>query len=1086
MMTDSDPLETQRNTELTVEHDLNSAGFTDVHEIGRGGFGIVYRCTQTSLDRTVAIKVLTRELDATGMERFAREQRAMGRLSMHPNVVTILEVGTTDSAHPYIVMQFFPGGSLDSKIRREGPVRIADVLDLGIKISDALDAAHRIEIIHRDVKPANILLDAVGEPALADFGIAHISGGFETETGTVTGSPAFAAPEVLNGEEPTTASDVYGLGATLFAALTGHVAFQRRRDESIVTQFLRVTSRPFPNLREKGVPDDLSQTLERAMSVDPSSRPSVAQLSREIREIQARTNKTGSHSNRSQPESVNESSKADPVARKSEARIDGNLPSELSEFVGRRHELARAKGLLTKSRLVSIVGMGGVGKTRLAVRLASSVQRGYPDGAWIVELGDLHDEAMLTAVVSDTLRVREHPPTPLVETLTEFLSKQKILLLLDNCEQMIDEVADLSHTILKFCPNIQILITSREPTNVPGELVLRLDPFTVQGLNSPSPSSDMSQYDAVSLFAARASAAFPSFELTPTNTQAVAGICRKVDGIPLLIELAAARLTVLSPDQILEHLTDRYALLTRGSRSAPSRQQTLQACVDWSYQLCTDTEQKMWSDASVFAGSFELDSAEYVCGETDDAGQVLDTLTSLVDKSILSREQFGESVQFRLLDSLREYGRAKSMEGGTSDQLRRRHRDFYLRLALNADQDWFSGRQIQWIDRFDREQTNLREAMKFCLTDSEIPDAGLKIAAPLYLLWGTRGYFSECRSWLDKFLARSDSLASATGINALYSSCVLALLQGDLQAADEAVRQGHAVAVQTADTMSDAVATHMDGLLCLFRGDTKNACVRLENALHTLRTGGNLWLQAESLTFLGLAFELEDKNLERAAPYYGKSISLSEANEESVFLSYTLWATALAYWRRGDCEQSRDLLNRSLGLVRVIDDPVSAANSLDLLAWISARTGEFNRAGTLLGAAEKLGRAVGAPQVFMPGILDFHNSCIREVKNALGDEGFTKAKEEGCSFDLESSIAFARGARNHVKRSDSDGLETLTKREREVSDLIADGLTNKEIAGRLFVSQRTVEGHVEHTLAKLGFGSRVQIAAWIIERRQQA
>src|ERR1700752_283638 len=286
-MADVDQHASPRDLVPDIPAELHDAGFEDVAEIGRGGFGVVYRCAQPMLDRSVAVKVLTADLDQENLDRFLREQHAMGRLSGPPNIVTILQVGTTTRGRPFIVMPYHAKNSLEALIRRHGPLDWSETLRIGVKLAGALDAAHRAGILHRDVKPANILLTEYGEPELTDFGIARIVGGFQTATGVITGSPAFAAPEVLEGNKPTPASDVYSLGATLFCALTGHAAFQRRSGEQVVAQFLRITSQPIPDLREHGLPDNVAAIIERAMSRDPSDRPAgAAQFGDELRETQ--------------------------------------------------------------------------------------------------------------------------------------------------------------------------------------------------------------------------------------------------------------------------------------------------------------------------------------------------------------------------------------------------------------------------------------------------------------------------------------------------------------------------------------------------------------------------------------------------------------------------------------------------------------------------------------------------------------------------------------------------------------------------------------------------------------------------------
>ncbi|MGV9870872.1 protein kinase domain-containing protein, partial [Rhodococcus koreensis] len=611
-MGENDPLDTQRHPVVSVTAELNAIGFADAEEIGRGGFGVVYRCTQANLDRTVAVKVLTTEIDEESKARFFREQRAMGRLTGHPNIVNILQVGATDSGLPYIVMPYHPQDSLDARIRRRGPLPLTEALRLGVKIAGAVETAHRLGILHRDVKPANILLTDYGEPALTDFGIAHITGGFHTATGTVAGSPAYTAPEVLRGDPPSPAADVYGLGATLFSALTGHAAFERRTGEQVVAQFLRITTQPVPDLREHGIPEDVSAAIGRAMSGAQDERPATAgDFGEELRQIQRRHDfgvdemalhvNPAAHGTGRQAERGSPHRPTAPTPR----GVTGNLPLDLTSFVGRRHELTEAKNLLGGSRLVTLTGIGGVGKTRLAMRVAATGQREYADGARLIELAELREESLLVDAVAAAVGVRDHSARPLREVLVEHLAARELLLVFDNCEHLVDAVAELTDTLLRVCPALRILATSREPLGIGGETVLRVPPLAVPDPDRRPSLRGLPKYDAVTLFADRAAAAVPGFALTEDNAAAVAGICHRLDGLPLPIELAAARLRAMSPEQILQRLTDRYTLLTRGSRGAPTRQQTLRLSVDWSFELCTAREQLVWGRLAVFAGSVE-------------------------------------------------------------------------------------------------------------------------------------------------------------------------------------------------------------------------------------------------------------------------------------------------------------------------------------------------------------------------------------------------------------------------------------------------------------------------------------------------
>ncbi|MFC0451977.1 protein kinase domain-containing protein [Rhodococcus jostii] len=1085
-MGEGDPLDTQRYP-ASPAAELADTGFDDAQEIGRGGFGAVYRCTQVDLDRTVAVKVLTVELDEENRARFFREQRAMGRLTGHPNIVNILQVGATDSGRPFIVMPFHPQDSLDARIRRDGPLPLDQALRLGVKMAGAVESAHRLGILHRDVKPANILLTDYGEPELTDFGIAHISGGFETATGAVTGSPAYTAPEVLAGDSPSPAADVYGLGAVLFSALTGHAAFERRSGEQVVAQFLRITTQPVPDLREHGIPEDVSAVIARAMSRTPGQRPATAaEFGEELRTLQRDHGfPIDEMALRAEPDV--QRSDLPPTSRggrgspaPSTLGTTGSLPLEMTSFVGRRHELTEAKNLLGGSRLVTLTGIGGVGKTRLAMRVASAVQREYDDGVRLVELGELRDESSLVDAVAAGVGVRDYSARPLHEVLLEHLAVQELLLVLDNCEQVVDAVAEFAGPLLRVCPRLRILATSREPLGIAGEAVLRVPPLTVPDPERKPSLRGLPKYDAVTLFAERAAAAVPGFALTEDNAGAVAEICHRLDGLPLPIELAAARLRAMSPEQILERLTDRYTLLTRGNRGAPTRQQTLRLCIDWSFELCTAGEQLVWGRVAVFAGSFELDAAEQVCGAGLAPDELLDTLTSLVEKSILIREESGSVVRFRILETLREYGYEKLEQTGEAVALRRRHRDWYEALALAAEAEWISARQLDWIARLKREHANLREALEFSVDDD--PAAGLRIAVALFLFWSSQGLYNEGRRWYDQLLARQSGPPTLDSIKALYSHSVMAFAQGDLQAAAALVEEARTRTTDTSDPLLRAYVDCADGMLALYSGDLARACSQLDIALAEFTERGDRLLQVAILYPLGLAHGLSGRT-DQAIECHERAIAITERYGETMYRSHSLWALGIAVWQQGDADRSMQLLEQSLELAKQVRSPRVAAACLEALAWISFERRDALRAAVLMGAADGLARSIGSTAVIHTNLILRHEECAENARKELGDRAFGVAHRKGEQLGFNDAIAYALHEQPAgTPARDTEPSTRLTKRERQVADLIAEGLTNQAIADRLVISPRTAQGHVEHILAKLGFTSRTQVAAWVVER----
>ncbi|MGI5217979.1 protein kinase domain-containing protein [Nocardia sp. CA-290969] len=1083
-MTAEEPLRTRRESTISVAAELDAAGFTDATEIGRGGFGIVYRCRQPTLDRTVAVKILTGEPTEDNRARFVREQQAMGRLTGHPNIVPVLEAGVTDGGHLYLVSPYCAAGSLDQRIRRDGPLTAADALHLGVKIAGALESAHRLGVVHRDVKPGNILFTDYGEPALTDFGIAHITGGFRTAEGTVTGSPAYTAPEVLEGGSPTPAADVYGLGATLFSALTGHAAFERRTGEKIVTQFLRITTQPVPDLREHGISGEITALVEETMNRDPRARPAAAGFGEDIRRVQRRHGyPLGAMALRDTPH--NERPEEKPAVRsRTAARPDrtGNLPLELTSLVNRRTELAEVKNLLATHRLVTLTGLGGVGKTRLALRAATQVSRDYSDGAWMVDLADVSEPGLLVDVVAAVLGVRDESVTPLLDVLVEFLCTRDTLLVLDNCEQLVHAVAELNEEMLRICPDLHLLVTSREPLNIAGEAVLRIAPLTIPAPGREPSLKGMPQFDAVALFADRAATVVPGFELNEDNKGAVAGICARLDGIPLSIELAAARMRTLSPQQILQRLNDRYSLLTHSARTAPTRQQTLRLCIDWSFDLCTTVEQQLWSQLAVFAGSCELDAVEGICDLDPAPLSLLDVLSSLVDKSILIREESGEVVRFRMLETLREYGREKLRDAGGYRDLRRRHHDWYQRLISAAAAGWISAEQPHWIARLEREQANLRDALEYCLTEDSTAstEAGLRTAAGLYEFWNFRGLYGEGRSWLDRLLARPGEQPAPVRVDALCAAGKLAASHGEFAAAAARIQEARAVATAELPRPVRAQIAYAEGLLALAQGEAGIARAHFERMVALTESDPYGQPRMSALALVGFAYEIGGDTA-RAADFYRDVLSVTEPRGEVLHRAAALRGLGVVEWRNGSRDRARQLLTEALRVNSGLHSTVIAVLCLEALAWTFDTRGEAERAAVLMGAAQGLAPAGSQVMTVMHNMWQYHDECEHTARTALGTRGFEAAHRRGAAMRMDDALAYALGEQMLDGRTGSAAARTLTRRERQVAELVAQGLSNKQIAAKLVISQRTAQSHVEHILTKLGFTSRAQIAAWITE-----
>ncbi|PBC49899.1 LuxR family transcriptional regulator [Rhodococcus sp. ACS1] len=762
----------------------------------------------------------------------------------------------------------------------------------------------------------------------------------------------------------------------------------------------------------------------------------------------------------------------------------GNLPHELTSFVGRRREVVEVRSLLSVSRLVTLTGIGGVGKTRLALRVAADSARAFEDGVWLVELGEVYEPGAVVDAALSALGLREGAGVAPEALLVEYLEPRKLLLVLDNCEHLVEPAADLARPLLRACPELRVLATSREPLGIGGEAVFRVPPLTMPDPNRQTQAAgEFDHYESMSLFAERAAMAVPGFAITENNQDVVARICRRLDGLPLAIELAAVRLRAMSEDQILRRLTDRFGLLTTGSRGAPVRQQTLAWCIDWSHELCSPAERELWGRLAVFFGSFALDAVEGICAHTSAADQVVDVVGSLIDKSILIREEAGGTVRYRLLETLRDYGTERLQETGEFASLLRRHRDWYEHLVLRAESEWISSRQVGWLVRLDAELPNIRAALQFCLTGPTEAGAGLRMAAALYPYWRVRGRLREGMRWLAQLLAVQGGTADVERIKALYVLSVLSGLNGDPDASALYAERGAAMAAQLGDRLGGALMADAAGWHALFTGESAAACEYFESSLPVFREHGNPLYLMWSLLGLALACDAAGDRA-RSEECQREILAVTESRGESVYRGWSLWGAAMGAWRRGEGSRAKDLVTRGLQLARLVDDRISAMGCLELLSWIAVDDGAPRRAARLMGATEALARTVGRQSTIFPNAHVEHARFEQEARQAIGDRGFETEFRQGLGTRFDDAAAFALEETGPSDSSAEPGATSLTRREQQVAELVAEGLTNKAIAARLVISQRTAQGHVEHILSKLGFNSRAQIAAWSIEQKR--
>jgi len=762
----------------------------------------------------------------------------------------------------------------------------------------------------------------------------------------------------------------------------------------------------------------------------------------------------------------------------------GELPAVLTAFVGRRDELAAVKQSIGLSPLTTLTGIGGVGKTRLALEVARLSRRAFSHGVRFVDLAPLQDSGLVAQAVAAALGMRTESTAWSLSALGDYLSDKPTLLLMDNCEHLVDACAVLVESLLQRAPDLRVLATSREPLGVPGERVVVVPPLSVPSEGSASLGA-MPKYDGVALFVDRARAVLPTFELDEDNASAVASIVHRLDGIPLALELAAARLRVLSPHQIERRLDDRYRLLSGGGRTGHPHQQSLQTLIDWSYDLCSPAERALWVRLGVFPGDFDLAAAEEICGGGEvDTTSVLDALTGLVDKSVLVVNARTRDVRYRLPETLRDYGRDKWESPDQETEFRRRHVAYFQRLARRAEAEWFGPEQVSWTLRIHDEYVNLRTALEFALTQPADQPGIIEVApTAMNTYWSVTGRLAEAERLLTRIISLRPE-PSGERANALWLLAWIALNRGDISRSRELARESRQLGNELGDAVAEGSAACLLGVADYLLDDLASADVQLEHSLAVMTAGVNgptAPFVAGTLVALGrVAAKRGDAEL--AVDYFQRAVDVCRSRGESWVQGLVLSHWAMAAWRSGD-DRAGDLIRESVRLRSMFPDIPGVAADLVLLARVDASGGAYDRAARLLGGARSLFDATGA--IPFPDLQPIDDEAHKECVAALGKRAYDSAARQGAQMSLSELASYALGGELPLPGPATPDAR-LTRREFEVADLVSEGLSNREIATRLVISQRTAEGHVEHILSKLGFTSRSQIAAWSTEQKATA
>ncbi|GAA3781820.1 hypothetical protein GCM10022403_015420 [Streptomyces coacervatus] len=667
--------------------------------------------------------------------------------------------------------------------------------------------------------------------------------------------------------------------------------------------------------------------------------------------------------------------------------MDGNLPLELNAFVGRSAELGALERVLGTARLVTVTGAGGVGKSRIAARAA--VRCAPCDGVWRVELAPVRDPEFVDYAVVEALGLTDHTTRLPRETLRAHLAERQLLLVLDGFEHLVEACAALVCELLRQVPGLRVLAVGRRPLGLAGERVFPLAP--------------LSEDEAVELLLSRAAEQGPAVADGPE----VREVCRRLDGIPLAIELAAGRLRSLSPERLLERLDDRFRLLTGGGRDALPRHRTLRTAIGWSHELCAPQERLLWSRLSVFAGQFELEAVEYVCsGHGLEADDVLDVLTELLAQSVLAREETPAGVRYRMLDTVRAYGADWLEAAGDAARLRRRHRDWYLGLATWCELDWFSPRQNEVAARVEAELPNLRCALEHCLAEPDAAYLGQYLAGSLWFYWAGCGRLSEGRHWLEQ-VVQLDSGHERSRLKALWVLGYVAILQGDRVPALAALQECREEAERSDDPTAVAYAEHRTGCLALVTDDMARAETLLRSALERYQDIGELnsnVLMGQVELAMARAFQGDLPDAVRLCEDVRR---VCEDHGERWTRAYALYVLAYAAWADGDPARARALLTDCLAGAHSFHDLLGSVLAVELLALVTAVQGDAAEAAVLQGAAARMWPSVGLPLFGSAYYNAPHELCEAMARERLGDERYEEGLAEGARLVREAAVSRA-------------------------------------------------------------------------------
>jgi len=925
--------------------------------LGRGGFAEVYLGQHVYLNSQAAVKILQIVLNDEDIEGFAKEARTLASLT-HPHIVRVLDFAV-ENGTPFLVMEYAANGTL--RQRHTYGTRLPDetIISYVRQVASALQYAHDQRLIHRDIKPENMLLGSTGEILLSDFGLAMpashtVDQSTQAMEISFAGTTPYLAPEQLQGK-PQPASDQYSLAVVVYEWLCGKRPFNGSPLEIAMQQI----SAPPPPLHEHipGISSSIEETVIRALAKDPQQRyGSVQDFATALeRAYQYTLLPQSSFAPSTASEALQTILRPGPMWK---------VPITFTPLIGRDKEIADICELLKNPdvRLVTLLGTGGIGKTRLGYQVAREIQPYFSDGICFVLLASISDPKLVVPTVAIELGIQEIGAQSILEQVKVALRDRHFLLVLDNFEQVV-AVAPVIEELLAACPRLKVVVTSREVLHLQAEREFPVPPLGLPNLNQLPEDEALEQYAAVALFVQRARATLPTFQLTRTNARAIAEICVRLDGLPLAIELAAARIKLLPPQALLARLSQLFQVLTGGARTLPLRHQTLRNALQWSYDLLDGEEQRLFRRLSVFAGGWTLEAVEALekaLNEDETSTlSVLDGIASLLDKSLLvQRAREGKEPRLIMLRTVREYALELLRESGEIEPCQRAFALYFLTFVEEAHLHLKGPQQTTWLEQLERERANLRAALAWLIEHQEAEFA-LRFCGALWWFWYLRGYWSEGRRWLEGALGLAQAEGSTEArARALYAAGNLAYYQVDDAAARLLLEESIEIYRKLENKRELASALGALGVLVHMQGDLVTARPLLEESEMLLRTLGSKWELAYLLRKLGQS-TLQEGNLAQAVAYTQEGLALARELGDRSLTATALLTFAHIAEVQGDLTQAAARTREGLTLARELGDKALIALALQNLGYLESLQGDLPRAAARIHEGIALARALG-------------------------------------------------------------------------------------------------------------------------------